>query len=52
MRRVGDLGKIIIPKEIRRKLELKEGTIMEVFESESGVFFRKRNDDFWEEKTY
>lgn len=52
MRRVEDLGKIIIPKEIRRKLELKEGTIMEVFESESGVFFRKRNDDFWEEKTY
>lgn len=47
MRRVGDLGKIVIPKEIRRNLKLKEGTLMEVFVSEDGVFFKKKNDNFW-----
>ena len=30
-RRVDDLGRIVIPKEIRRTLHLLEGTPMEIF---------------------
>lgn len=48
MRRVGDLGKIVIPKEIRRSLELKEGTLMEAFIAEDGVYFKRRSENFWE----
>ena len=51
MRRVGDMGKVIIPKEIRRNLELKEGTLLEIFVTENGVFLMKRNDNFGEEKS-
>lgn len=47
MRRVGDLGRIIIPKEIRKNLELKEDALMEVFVAKDGVFFKKVNEKFW-----
>lgn len=36
-----DLGRIVIPKEIRRKLNLKEGDPMEIYIHEHGVFFKK-----------
>ena len=36
MRRFDDLGRIVVPKEIRRSLGVKEGDWMEMFISENG----------------
>jgi AbrB family transcriptional regulator (stage V sporulation protein T) len=41
VRRVDDLGRIIIPKEIRRTLRLHDGDPMEIFVTDGGVFFKK-----------
>ena len=44
VRRVDDLGRIAIPKEVRRSLHIREGEPMEVFIDEGGgVVFRKYN---------
>ena len=31
VRRIDDLGRVVIPKEIRRTLRLREGTPLEIF---------------------
>lgn len=42
VRRVDDLGRIVIPKEIRRTLRIREGDPLEIFtEKDGGVIFRK-----------
>ena len=42
VRRVDDLGRIVIPKEIRRTLRIKEGDPLEIYtEKDGGVIFRK-----------
>ena len=41
IRRVDDLGRIVIPKEVRRSLRISEGEPMEVFIDEGGVVFKK-----------
>lgn len=41
VRRVDDLGRIVIPKEIRRKLGITEGTSMELFTEDKKVIFQK-----------
>ena len=41
IRRVDDLGRIIIPKEIRRTLNIKEGDPMELFVADEMVCFQK-----------
>ena len=42
VRRIDDLGRVVIPKEIRRTLELCEGDPMEIFLTEDGgVVFQK-----------
>ena len=42
VRRVDDLGRVVIPKEIRRAMRVREGDPLEVFMSEDGgVVFRK-----------
>ena len=41
-RRVDDLGRIVIPKEIRRTLRIREGDPLEIYtEKDGGVIFRK-----------
>lgn len=37
IRRFDDLGKIMIPKEIRRKVGITEGTPMEIFINSDGI---------------
>ena len=42
VRRIDDLGRVVIPKEIRRSLRIREGEPLEIFTNEEGgVVFRK-----------
>lgn len=40
VRRVDDLGRIVIPKEIRRALHIKEGDPLEIYIDDNTVCFR------------
>ena len=41
IRRVDDLGRVVIPKEIRRSLRIREGDPLEIYTTKDGVCFRK-----------
>lgn len=42
VRRIDDLGRVVIPKEIRRTLRIREGDALEIFtDNQGGVIFRK-----------
>lgn len=41
IRRVDDLGRIVLPKEIRRNVGISEGTPMEIFITAEGVLLKK-----------
>ncbi len=42
VRRVDDLGRIVIPKEIRRTLKIREGETQDIYtEKNKGLIFRK-----------
>ncbi len=41
IRRVDDLGRIVLPKEVRRKVGISEGTPMEIFTSDEGIVLKK-----------
>lgn len=41
IRRIDDLGRIVIPKEIRRNIRVGEGSPMEIFVTEEGVLLKK-----------
>ena len=41
VRRIDDLGRVIIPREIRRSMGIKEGDPLEIYTTEDGVVFQK-----------
>jgi stage V sporulation protein T len=41
VRRIDDLGRIVIPKEVRRACHIKEGDPLEVFLENGAVVFKK-----------
>lgn len=41
IRRVDDLGRIVLPKDVRRKVGIGEGTPMEIYVSADGVILKK-----------
>ncbi len=42
VRRIDDLGRVVIPKEIRRTMRIREGDPLEIFtDNEGGVIFKK-----------
>lgn len=41
IRRVDDLGRVVIPKEIRRNLGIYEGEPLEIYNVDNGIAFRK-----------
>lgn len=41
VRRVDDLGRVVIPKEIRRTCNIREGDPLEIFLEDGGVVFKK-----------
>ena len=36
VRRIDDLGRVVIPKEIRRTMRIREGDSLEIFVNQSG----------------
>ncbi len=45
VRRIDELGRVVIPKELRKVLKLKEGELLEIFTNESGeLVFKKYNE--------
>lgn len=46
IRRVDDLGRVAIPKEMRKYLNIKEGDALEVFKHDKYIIFTKyKNED-------
>lgn len=41
VRRVDDLGRVVIPKEIRRTLKISEGCPMEIIPTNEGILLKK-----------
>ena len=41
VRRIDDLGRVVIPKEIRRALKIREGDPLEIYTIDGGVCFKK-----------
>lgn len=41
IRRIDDLGRVVIPKEIRRNCNIREGDPLEIFLEDDGVVFKK-----------
>lgn len=43
IRRIDDLGRVVIPREVRRALGIKDGDALELYTDEKGVYFEKYN---------
>ena len=41
VRRLDDLGRIVIPMELRRTLKIKQSDALEIFATKDGIFIRK-----------
>lgn len=41
VRRIDDLGRVVIPKEIRRTCNIREGDPLEIFLQDDGIVFKK-----------
>lgn len=39
VRRIDDLGRVVVPKEIRRNLGIEEGDPLEIFTTDGGICF-------------
>ena len=42
VRRIDDLGRVVIPKEIRRTMRIREGTPLEIFTDREGQIILKK----------
>ena len=51
IRRIDDLGRVVIPKEIRRNCNIREGEPLEIFLQDGGVVFKKYNPDYRDKLT-
>lgn len=45
IKKIDDLGRITIPKEIRRMFQIKEGELLEVFVEKDAIIFKKYFDE-------
>lgn len=48
VRRMDDLGRVVIPKEVRRAMRFREGDALEIFTEENKVIFQKHEDKTFE----
>lgn len=44
VRRIDDLGRIVIPKEMRKELGYNEGDSFEIFKTEDGGVYLRKHD--------
>lgn len=44
IRRLDDLGRVVIPKEIRKSLSIKNGDAVEIFATQRGIFIKKKEN--------
>lgn len=44
IRQFDDLGRICIPKEIRKSLDIKDYDAVEIFATKTGIFIRKKGE--------
>lgn len=51
IRRIDDLGRVVIPKEIRRNCNIREGEPLEIFLEDGGVVFKKYLPNYRDELT-
>lgn len=51
IRRIDDLGRVVIPKEIRRNCNIREGEPLEIFLEDGGVVFKKYLPNYRKELT-
>lgn len=54
VRRIDDLGRVVIPKEIRREMGIKSGDPLEIFTQDGAVCFRRYcpyGEKDWEQAT-
>ena len=49
IRRVDDLGRVVIPKEIRRNLGIREGDPLEIFVENGCICLRKYDPNAYDE---
>lgn len=49
VRRIDDLGRVVIPKEIRRTMNIREGDPLEIFLEDGGVVLQKYNPNYRDE---
>ncbi len=52
VRRIDDLGRIVIPKEIRRTLRIRESDPLEIFTDREGEIILKKNSPIGEMNTF
>ena len=45
IRRIDDLGRVVIPRELRKTLDIKEGDPFEIYTIDGGVAFKKYQTD-------
>lgn len=43
IRKVDELGRIVLPKELRKNLEIQQGTSIEIFVHEDSIMLKKYN---------
>lgn len=43
IRRIDDLGRLVVPREVRRALSIKEGDPFEIFVEKDSITFKKYN---------
>lgn len=41
VRKVDSLGRVVIPRELRRLMDINEGDALEIFKSKNSIVFRK-----------
>ena len=44
IRQFDDLGRVCIPKEIRKSLDIKDYDAVEIFATKTGIFIRKKEN--------
>ena len=52
VRRIDDLGRVVVPKEIRRTLRIREGDPLEIFTEQNGAIVLKKYSPIGELSTF